>query len=361
MRRSSAWRVLSASAWHERRKLEKGSDLMRAAVYEGEGRLVVRDVPDPFPAPDEVLIEVEACGICGSDVQIINVPPGHPSTPPVTIGHELVGRIRAVGSAVRGDVEVGSRVVVDPDPKCGACASCRAGRPANCVNIVALGVHRDGALAGLVTTPANTAYPISEDLPSELAALVEPLACVVNGTNRAALRPGEAVVVFGAGAIGCLFIAVFRASGAGRIIAIEPSVARAPVARAVGADLVLTPDEWAAQRKAILPAGADVVVDAVGSVLPQAIEAAAMGARVVVFGMNGNARPPVHQIEIVEKGLSIMGSYISNFTFPAAIRLVESGQLNLAPMITATIPLEDTLDGIARLRAGDAVKVVIKP
>jgi threonine dehydrogenase-like Zn-dependent dehydrogenase len=333
---------------------------MRAAVYEGEGRLVVRDVPDPAPAPEEVLIEVEACGICGSDVQIINVPPGHPSTPPVIIGHELVGRVRQVGSAVR-DIAIGTRVVVDPDPKCGACASCRSGRPANCVNIVALGVHRDGALAGLVTAPANSIYPIAEEIPSELAALVEPLACVVNGTNRAALRPGESVVVFGAGAIGCLFIAVLRASGAARIVAIEPSPARAPIARAVGADIVLTPDEWAAQRTEILPGGADVVVDAVGSVLPQAIEAAAMGARVVVFGMNGNARPPVHQIEIVEKGLSILGSYISNFTFPAAIRLVESGQLNLAPMITATIPLEETLEGIGRLRAGDAVKVVIKP
>ncbi len=333
---------------------------MRAAVYEGEGRLVVRDVPDPVPAADEVLIEVEACGVCGSDVQIINVPPGHPSTPPVVIGHEFVGWIRAAGSAVR-DVSIGARVVVDPDPKCGACDPCRSGRPANCVNIVALGVYRDGALARYVTTPANTVYPISADVPAELAALVEPLACVVNGTNRAAIRPGESAVVFGAGAIGCLFIAVLRASGAGRIVAVEPSVHRAPVARAVGADVVVTPDEWAAQRAELMPGGAEVVVDAVGSVLPQAIEAAGMGARVVMFGMNGNARPEVHQVEIVEKGLAILGSYISNFTFPAAIRLVEGGRLNLAPMITATVPLEDTVAGIARIRSGEAVKIVIKP
>ena len=333
---------------------------MRAAVYEGEGRLVVRDVPDPTPGPDEVLVEVEACGVCGSDVQIVNVPPGHPSTPPVIIGHEFVGWIRAAGSAVR-DAAIGSRVVVDPDPKCGSCDSCKAGRPANCVNIVALGVYRDGALARYVTAPANSVYPISEAVPAELAALVEPLACVVNGTNRAAIRPGESAVVFGAGAIGCLFIAVLRASGAARIVAIEPSVHRAPVARAVGAEVVVTPEEWAARRTELMPGGADVVVDAVGSVLPQAIEAAAMGARVVIFGMNGNARPEVHQVEIVEKGLAILGSYISNFTFPAAIRLVESGQLNLAPMITATIPLEDTVAGIARIRSGEAVKIVIKP
>jgi len=333
---------------------------MRAAVYEGEGRLVVRDVPDPAPAPDEVLVEVEACGVCGSDVQIINVPPGHPSTPPVVIGHEFVGWVRAAGAAVR-DAPIGARVVVDPDPKCGACASCRSGRPANCVNIIALGVHRDGALARFVTTPANTVYPISPTVPAELAALVEPLACVVNGTTRAAIRPGESAVVFGAGAIGCLFIAVLRASGAARIVAIEPSLHRAPVARAIGADLVLTPEEWAAGHAELMPGGADVVIDAVGSVLPQAIEAAAMGARVVLFGMNGNARPEVHQVEIVEKGLAILGSYISNFTFPAAIRLVESGQLNLAPMITATIPLAETVAGIARLRSGEAVKIVINP
>jgi L-iditol 2-dehydrogenase len=96
-------------------------------------------------------------------------------------------------------------------------------------------------------------------------------------------------------------------------------------------------------------------------VLPQAIEAAGMGARLVMFGMNGNARPSVHQVEIVEKGLSILGSYISNFTFPAAIRLVESGQLDLRPMITDSIGLEDTADGIARLRSGEAVKIVIRP
>jgi threonine dehydrogenase-like Zn-dependent dehydrogenase len=332
---------------------------MRAAVYEGEGRLVIREIAKPAPGPGEVLIEVEACGICGSDVQIINVPPGHPSTPPVVIGHEFVGRIAAVGAGV--DAPLGQRVVVDPDPKCGACTSCRAGRPANCEHIVALGVHRDGALAEFVTTPANTVYPIADSVAPELAALVEPLACVVNGTNRAALRPGSTVVVFGAGAIGCLFIGVFKASGAARIIAVEPSAHRAPVAKALGADVVVTPEAWVQQRGELLPGGADVVVDAVGSVLPDAIAAAAMGARIVVFGMNANARPAVHQIEIVEKGLTILGSYISNFTFPDAIRIIEGGLIDFTPMITATIPLSETEAGIGRLRSGEAVKIVIRP
>jgi threonine dehydrogenase-like Zn-dependent dehydrogenase len=335
---------------------------MRAVVYEGEGRLTVKDHPKPRPGPGEVLVAVEACGVCGSDLQIVNVPPGHPSTPPVVLGHEFVGRIAALGEGVGPDgPNVGDRVVIDPDPKCGACDSCRAGRPSSCERIVALGVHRDGALAGFVTAPANTAYPISAAVPAEIAALVEPLACVVNGTNLAAVRPGERVVVFGAGAIGCLFTAVFRVSGAGRIVAVEPSATRGAVAKALGADEVVSPADWARRRDELMPGGAHVAVDAVGSVLPDAIKAAAMAGRVIVFGMNANADPAVHQIEIVEKGLTIMGSYISNFTFPAAIRLVESGQLDLRPMIGAVVPLEQTEAALARLRAGEVVKAVILP
>ncbi len=334
---------------------------MRAAVFHGNGELRLEDRPEPrIEQDDDVLIAVEACGICGSDLMILNVPPGHPATPGTILGHEFVGRVQEVGTVVT-TVRVGQRVVVDPDPKCGSCTSCRAGRPANCENIVALGVYRDGGLAGLVISSAAFVYPISDAVPATLAALVEPLACVVNGTNRAAVRPGESVVVMGAGTIGCLFAAVFKASGASPIIVVEPNPVRAAVARAVAADITLTPDEFAARRSELLPWGADVVVDAVGSVLAQAIEAAAMGGRVVLFGMNGAAKPPIHQVEITEKGLSILGSYISNFTFPTAIRLVESGALNLAPIVSAVLPLHDVLDGVARLRSGEATKVVITP
>lgn len=333
---------------------------MLAAVYHGDGVVKVEEVPVPEPGPDEVVVRIEACGICGSDLQIASVPPGHPSTPPVILGHEFVGRIAAVGSAVR-DLPVGLRVVMDPDPKCGACAFCRAGRPANCTNIRALGVYRDGALAEYVAAPASCAFPISEDVPADLAALAEPLACVVNATNRAAVRPGESVVVYGAGAIGLLFTAVFAASGASPVVVVEPNPRRRDVALAVGADHALAPDEFAARRAELLPLGADVLADAVGSALGDAIDAAAMGARIVVFGMNANAVIPVRQILITDKSLGIFGTYITHFTFPAAIRMIESGSLNLKPIVSDIVPLSDALDGLARLRAGEATKVVIVP
>ena len=333
---------------------------MRAAVFLGEGGLAIEDRPQPSPTPGEVLVEVEACGICGSDLAVLDVPPRHPATPGVVLGHEFVGRVIALGDGVQG-IGVGTRVVVDPDPKCGACGPCRSGRPANCERIVALGVYRDGALARYVTAPAETCHPIADTVPAALAALAEPLACVVNGTNRAALRPGESAVVFGAGAIGCLFAAVLAAGGASPLVVIEPNRARVPVATAVGATHVLTPEAWAQSRSDILPGGADVVVDAVGSVLPQAIDAAAMGGRIVLFGMNTNARPAVHQVEITEKGLTILGSYITSFTFPQAIRLIESGALELAPIVSEVMPLERVAEGLAALRSGEATKIVVTP
>lgn len=333
---------------------------MLAAVFEGNGVLTLQERPVPQPVPGEVLVDVEACGICGSDLAILDVPPRHPGTPGIVLGHEFVGRVVALGEGVTS-VEVGTRVIVDPDPKCGACPSCKAGRPATCERIVALGVYRDGALAKYVTAPASECHPISDSVPADLAALAEPLACVVNGTNKAGLRPGESAVVFGGGAIGCLYAAIFAAGGAAKVVVVEPNPARAPMASAVGATHVLTPDQWSAQRASILPGGADVVVDAVGSVLPEAIDAAAMSARIVIFGMNVNARPAVHQVEITEKGLTIFGSYITAFTFPQAIRLLEAGSVNLKPLVSAVLPLERVAEGLAMLKSGVATKVVITP
>jgi threonine dehydrogenase-like Zn-dependent dehydrogenase len=334
---------------------------MLAAVFAGEGRLVMEDRPRPeLRASDDILVEVEACGICGTDLQILNVPPGHPATAGTILGHELVGRVAAVGDGVR-DLSPGQRVVIDPDPKCGVCDPCRAGRPASCLNVVALGIFRDGALASQVIGPAGAAYPIADDVPAPVAALVEPLACVVNGTRKAAARPGESVLIFGAGAIGCLFLAVFRATGCAPIVVVEPTQERAAVARALGADLVVTPSEMEAALRERLPGGADIVVDAVGSQLGSAIGSAAMAGRIVVFGMNSTATPAIRQVEITEKSLSIFGTYITNFTFPEAIRLVESGRLLLEPMLSAVLPLDRAPEGFDLLRSGGATKVVITP
>ena len=336
---------------------------MKAAVFHGDGVLRIEERPEPgVEAPDDVIVAVEACGVCGTDLQILNVPPGHPADPGVVMGHEFIGRIAAAGSeAQAAGLQAGQRVAVDPDPKCGVCRYCRAGRPVNCLNIRALGIFRDGALTSLVKAPANAVFPLADGPRMEVAALIEPLACVVNGASKANPRPGESAVIFGAGAIGCLFLAVFRASGAGPVFVVEPSPDRRKVADAVGADETLAPDEFAARRPDLLPEGADLLVDAVGTQFGSAVEHAALGARIVLFGQNQNARPPIHQYSITERSLSVFGSYITNFTFPTAIRMVESGALRLEPIVTHVLPLDQTLAGLDLLRSGQATKVVVLP
>src|SRR2546428_840852 len=217
---------------------------MRAAVFHGPGDLRVEQHAEPtIERPDDVLIEVEACGMCGTDLQILSVPPGHPATPGVILGHEFIGRAVAVGPSVR-ELRVGQRVVVDPDPKCGSCHLCRTGRPANCASVVALGSFADGALARLTKAPASSVYPIADELPPPVAALIEPLACVVNGTNRAAPRPGESAVVFGAGTIGCLFTSLLTAAGAGPLVVVVPSARRRRVAGVRGRHYLAGARAW---------------------------------------------------------------------------------------------------------------------
>jgi 2-desacetyl-2-hydroxyethyl bacteriochlorophyllide A dehydrogenase len=334
---------------------------MRAAVFKGAGVVELEDVPEPVvEADDDVIIEVEACGICGSDLQILNVPPGHPADVGVVMGHEFIGRVRALG-ANSGDLVVGQRVTVDPDPKCGVCGPCRAGRPASCEDVRALGIFRDGALASLVKAPADAVFRISDDPPARIAALIEPLACVVNGVNRANPRPGESAIIFGAGAIGCLFLAMFKAAGAAPVIVVEPQADRAAVATAVGADVVVHPDELDQRRGELLRVGADILVDAVGSQFATAVDHAALGGRIVLFGMNQTARPPIHQYTITHRSLSVLGTYVTAFTFPTAIRLIEGGSLRLDPIVTHVLPLDRLGEGLDLLRSGAATKAVITP
>src|SRR5947207_2083051 len=151
---------------------------VKAAVFHGDGVLRIEERPEPgVEAPDDVIVAVEACGVCGTDIQILNVPPGHPADPGGVMGHEFIGRIAAAGSeAQAAGLRAGQRVAVDPDPKCGVCRYCRAGRPANCLNIRALGIFRDGALTSLVKAPANAVFPLADGPRMEGAALIEPLA-----------------------------------------------------------------------------------------------------------------------------------------------------------------------------------------
>jgi threonine dehydrogenase-like Zn-dependent dehydrogenase len=335
---------------------------MEAAIFAGPGTLSIEERPLPRPArPTDVLVEVEACGICGTDLQILSDPPGHPAKVGVVLGHEIVGRVIEAGP--EADRAVGERVAVDPDIRCNVCDRCRAGDPANCQRLRALGVDVDGGLALYCLVPARALYPMADDTLTASAAMVEPLACVLNGVRRLAPRPGETALITGGGPIGGLFLKMLRVSGIGPIAVSDPVEARRQAAENYGADLVIDPGDGLVRDVVMSAWGAapDMVVDAAGSALPDALGAVADGGRVLVFGMNERARSEISQFDITRRELTVVGSYISRYTFGEAVGLIDRCVIDPADLVTHELPLGELEKGLQLLRTGEAVKVVIRP
>jgi threonine dehydrogenase-like Zn-dependent dehydrogenase len=333
---------------------------MEAAVFGGDGRLDIESRPVPtVDRADSVLLEVEACGICGTDLKILERPQAHPATPGVILGHELVAVV--VDAGPDANLEAGARVVVAPNVGCGLCPYCRRGMPNQCPDMTTIGIYEDGGLAPRVCVPASACHAISADVKPEIAALAEPLSCVAHGVRIAALFPGETALVIGAGPAGLMYTALFGAAG-GRVITVEPAAPRAEIARKLGASEILDPrsdDVPGAVRELTDGLGADVVVDAVGSQLAPALESAGACGRVVLFGMNTEARTEVAQERITRRELTISGAYVGANPMPAAVRVLEQGTVDLSPMITHRIAIEELPAALDDLRSGEAVKVEV--
>jgi len=220
----------------------------------------------------------------------------------------------------------------------------------------------DGGLAPHARVPASACHPISSRLPGHLAALVEPLSTVVNGMRQAAVFPGDTVAVLGAGPVGLMFVALLTLAGAS-VVAVEPSRERAELARRLGAVSVLDPgsqDVAKAVRERSDGLGADVVVDAVGTQLAAALELVRKGGRVVLFGVDVRARAELAQEHITRDELTVVGSFVGQDVFPTAIRLLEQGRLDLEPLVTHRIGLEELPGAVDELRAGRAIKVEVE-
>jgi 2-desacetyl-2-hydroxyethyl bacteriochlorophyllide A dehydrogenase len=335
-------------------------DRMLAAVFAGPGVPVLEERVMPrLERPTDVVLDVEACGVCGTDLQILADPPGHPAAPGVILGHEFVGIVAETGADVE-DLPPGTRVVVAPNLACGHCAYCRRGLRNHCLRFTTLGIFRDGGLAARVVVPAEACHPISPAVPVELAALVEPLSTVVHGVARAKVFPGETVAVLGAGPVGLMFVALLRLAGA-TVVAVEPAAERAELARRLGADRVVDPEDAAsAVQEATGGLGADAAVDAVGTQLPAALGLVRKAGRIVLFGMNAGATAELAQYPITRNELTVAGAYVGEGVFPRAIALLEQGRLDLEPLITDRIALAQLPDAIERMRAGHAVKVQVE-
>lgn len=335
---------------------------MKAAVFVAPGQVAVELRERPrLESEGDVLLEVEACGICGTDLHIVEDPPGHPADVGVVLGHEMVGRVVEVGGNV-ADLSVGVRVVLSPNVACGTCENCKAGLLSGCVRYSSVGIFRDGALARYVSVPAKCCFIISDEIPAAVAALTEPLSCVMNGIRQAKPIPGEYAVIYGAGAIGLLFTAVLRAAGV-RCIVSEPSASRRAAATEMGAFHAVDPltEDVAAVIAGITGSGVDIAVDAAGSRLGDAIVHSRVGARVLLFGFNTSALPVIQQSQITRLELVIFGTWTGRFIFPDAVRLMESGLLNLEPLTRDVFDLDDVEQAFAALRSGQTVKAILTP
>ncbi|MCZ2845219.1 MAG: alcohol dehydrogenase catalytic domain-containing protein [Candidatus Bathyarchaeota archaeon] len=345
---------------------------MLAAVFEGNGKLVLKDRPVPsIKRENDVLVKVTGVGICGTDLHILQVPPAHPAKIGSILGHEFTGTIAEVGNAVK-DFKSGDMVLVDPHPGCGLCTECRNGRPDRCIPLYAgevpgqcktIGIFSDGAMTSYVIVPKHALFKVSSKVPSYLAALAEPLSCVVSASNKLKVQPGEDVVILGAGPIGLLFTCLFKACGAAKIIVSEPSDYRRKVAIECGATLIVDPKKENLEKIVLKETGdgADVVVEAVGMLLNQTLNLVRAGGKVLQFGHDELAKPAIQVAEIVRKEITIYGAFIGKFSFEKVAKIIESGVLPLEKVVSHRLPLSEVHKGIDLLKKQAGLKIILHP
>jgi L-iditol 2-dehydrogenase len=333
---------------------------LKALVYLGPRRMELHEAPDPTPAAGEVVIETDASAICGSDLHGFR----HASPrriPPLIMGHETVGRISSAGSGVDRR-RVGERVVLKPILSCGACEACRAGRRNLCANGRLVGRDLTGGFAERFAVPASAAVAISEDLADDAATLIEPLANAVHVTARS-MRPGDEVLVIGAGPIGALIARMAVELGAGRAFATDPIPSRLERARAQGAIPLEGDDADAALRDATAGRGVDVAIDAVGLEATWALGVRAVrpGGRVEAVGL-GDASGSLEYAAVIGKEATIAGSFAwTDEDFGRALDLVTAGAIETQGWFTRTDfadgqrAFEELVDGTNRF------KVVLSP
>ncbi len=332
---------------------------MKAAVLtsKGDKKLRVMDVPAPSAGPDDLLVKVAACGLCRTDLHYLHGLPTF-KAPPIILGHEVAGRVEEMGASVEGWKQ-GERVLLPPVIPCGSCEYCFKGRGTLCLNQRMLGNHDDGGFAEFVRVPAWATFPLPEAIPLEAGSIVAdavstPYHAVV---NRAKVRPGEWVVVFGCGGVGLSTVQVAKAVGA-RVIGVDIQPWKLETASALGADAVVDgrdPKAAGKEIKKITGGGADVALDVIGK--PQVLESATnvvkWGGRVIVVGYSEEpATLPAGRIMFRE--IEVKGSLGCGLQdFPRVIDLVAQGKVRLDKMVTHRLALDDINEGFKMLDAGE--------
>lgn len=287
-------------------------------------------------------------------------------TPPVVLGHEFSGIVTEVGAGVTA-LQPGDHVAIDPNIYCGKCRPCRMGKKQNCEHLYALGVNTNGGFAEYVLCPASQCFKVKPEVPFDVAAMAEPLACVIHGIDQVGINAGQNVLVVGGGTIGLLMVQMAKLSGAATVILSEPVAKRRDIALQVGADAVIDPiheDLGRRIQEIIGASGADVVIECVGKPMAakQAIQTAGLGASVLLFSVPGvEDQLLLPLFDIYKKELRIVGSMINPNTQQRAVDLINSGRLQIIPLITHAFDHKHLEDAIKMQMSDKSIKVMVHP
>jgi (R,R)-butanediol dehydrogenase / meso-butanediol dehydrogenase / diacetyl reductase len=351
---------------------------VRAAVYHGPGDVRIESVPDPEPpGPGELVVDVLRGAICGTDSSewahgphLIPLHERHPNSGhvgPLVLGHEYVGRVRAVGEGVTG-FAVGDRVVSGAGVSCGECDWCRAGRTNLCAHYYTLGLHTDGGLAAAARTPADICVAVPEGCSDDAAAMAQPLAVALHAVNRGRVEPGETVVIIGVGGIGALMLGGASGRGLGPLIAVDVDDARLETARRLGAAHVVNAereDPVAVARELTGGDGPHVVLEASGA--PQspgtALRMVRRGGRVVIVGLQREPVPiDLFDMAMREVEMTSTLAHVCADDLPMALDVLANTDLAekiLDRVISLDRLVEDGLGPLAERRA--AGKILVDP
>lgn len=336
------------------------ADTMRASVMTGVRTLEIEERPVPTPGPHEVLIEVAAVGVCGSDVHyyrhgrigdfVVN--------DPMILGHEMSGRIAAVGDGV-DEARIGQRVAVEPQHPCRRCKQCKAGRYNLCPKMEFYATPPiDGAFCRYVLIDDDMAHPVPDSMSDDAAALLEPLSVAITTMRKAGVVPGSSILIAGAGPIGVICAQAARAFGAARIVVTDLVPSRREKALQFGATEVLDPT--AVDVSAIDPVDAFVDATGVPAAVVSGIKAVGPAGKVVLVGMGADEYAlPVSHIANLE--ITVTGVFRYTDTWPAAIHLVNSGAVDLDAMVTGRYDLEHVADALDADTDPASLKSIVNP
>jgi L-iditol 2-dehydrogenase len=343
---------------------------MKALVLDEYNTFVYKDVPEPKCCDDEVLIQVKACGICGSDVHGMDGSTGR-RIPPIIMGHEASGVIVETGSDVKGFTK-GDRVTFDSTVYCGKCHFCKMGRINLCNNRKVLGVscddyRRDGAFAQYIAVPERILYRLPEKVTFEQAAMVEPLSIALHAVRLTPISLSDTAVVVGAGMIGLLVVQALRAAGCGWIIAVDLDPWRLELAAKLGANTSLRSDQidiLAEIQELTKGIGADIAFEAVGigSTVNMAAASLRKGGNLTLIG---NVTPAIEfpLQTIVTREIAVRGSCASNGEYPACLDMIASGAVNVDALMSQSAPLCEGARWFKKLyeRNEKLMKVLLTP